>query len=71
MELGLQLAVGLCQLSGIELEALCQPEQLEMIHLGSSDKEACAAITLVLRVGTAGWEVTFPSSRIDYQRLRH
>ena len=32
MELGLQLAVGISQLTGIELEAFNQPKQLEMIH---------------------------------------
>ena len=45
---GLQLAVGVCQLAGIELEALCQPEQLEMIHSVSSDSKASALLTIHL-----------------------
>jgi hypothetical protein len=55
MELGLQLTIGVSQLASIELEALSQPEQLEMIHPSSSDNSAGSATTLVLNLKAVAW----------------
>ncbi|CAD7500353.1 hypothetical protein KBAD14_KBAD14_16270 [Aeromonas dhakensis] len=44
MELGLQLTVGIRQLTGIELEAFHQPKQLEMIHADLLEPDATAVL---------------------------
>jgi hypothetical protein len=46
VELGLQLTVGVRQLTGIELEAFNQPKQLEMIHASLLDTFAITTLAL-------------------------